>query len=198
MAPYRTYRELKGNETEGQDYRIRKKWGPSGIAVMAPHGGGIEPGTTEIAEAVAGQAHTFYSFSGLKAQGNARLHITSRSFDEPVGGGIAEHSDAVLTIHGCKGADRTVNIGGQDRRLKEKIKNALRHADFPVRKSTRFLGIHPQNICNRSRRGMGVQLEISAGLRREMFPDLSRIERKNRTETFERFVRALREALSDP
>ena len=102
MLPYHSYRELKENETEGQDYRIRKKWGPSGIAVMAPHGGGIEPGTTEIAEAVAGKAHTFYSFSGLKAKGNARLHITSRRFDEPVGVAIAEHSDVVLTIHGCK------------------------------------------------------------------------------------------------
>ena len=57
---------------------------------MAPHGGGIEPGTTEIAEAVAGHEHTFYSFSGVKARGNSVLHITSSRFDEPEGIAIAK------------------------------------------------------------------------------------------------------------
>ncbi len=48
------------NETKGKDYRIHLRHGKSGILVMAPHGGGIEPGTTEIADAVAGAERSFY------------------------------------------------------------------------------------------------------------------------------------------
>jgi phage replication-related protein YjqB (UPF0714/DUF867 family) len=71
MTPYASYCALQVNETLGVDYRIRVRRGCSGIAVMAIHGGGIEPGTTEIAEAVAGDRHTFYTFSGLKPEGNS-------------------------------------------------------------------------------------------------------------------------------
>ncbi len=48
------------------DYLILSRQGTSGIAVMAPHGGGIEPGTSEIANRVAGDEHAYYSFEGLK------------------------------------------------------------------------------------------------------------------------------------
>ncbi len=58
--------------------------GSSGILVMAPHGGGIEPGTGDIADGVAGQHHSFYCFKGIKKQGNRALHITSNRFDEPL------------------------------------------------------------------------------------------------------------------
>ena len=48
MAAYRNFQQLQENETLGLDYRIRWRDGSSGIVVMAPRGGGIEPGTTEI------------------------------------------------------------------------------------------------------------------------------------------------------
>ncbi|MBU0987226.1 MAG: poly-gamma-glutamate hydrolase family protein, partial [Proteobacteria bacterium] len=140
---YQSFTELEKNEIEGKDYQIRKRYGPSGIAVMAPHGGGIEPGTTEIADAVSGSEHTFYTFSGLKKQGNAALHITSRQFDEPQGNQIVADAKTVLTIHGFKGNEKLVYIGGRDKRLKACLRKALIEANFIVREIKRYPGENP-------------------------------------------------------
>jgi len=78
MEKYSNFEELKKKEKEGQDYQIQYRQGRTGIAVIAPHGGGIEPGTSEIADRVAGEDHAFYSFEGWKRQGkdchNTRLY----------------------------------------------------------------------------------------------------------------------------
>jgi len=55
----------------------------SGIAILSIHGGDIEPGTTRIANAIAGWDHSFYTFEGIKTARNLSLHITSTRFDEP-------------------------------------------------------------------------------------------------------------------
>ena len=196
MGNYQSYRELKENETSGKDYQIRIRFGKSGIAVMAPHGGGIEPGTTEIAEAVAGHEHTFYSFSGVKARGNSILHITSSRFDEPEGIAIARNSKAILTIHGCRGQKKIVHLGGRDRRFKAKIKKALLEADFSVGETDGLPGENPHNLCNRSSSQAGVQLEISCGLRADFFPDHPWRQPRSPGPRFRQFVDALRKALS--
>ena len=196
MGNYQTFRELEKNETQGIDYRIRMRYGPSGIAVMAPHGGAIEPGTTEIADAVAGHEHTFYTFSGTKEQGNAGLHITSRKFDEPEGNQVAKNAWTILTIHGCKAGQKLVYIGGRDRCLKKHIRQSLLDVGFIVRENKRYPGQNPDNLCNRSRLCMGVQLEVSLGLRREIMPDLLCFQRQIRTARFRQFTAALQHALS--
>ena len=198
MEKYSNFEELKNNEKEGRDYQIQYRQGQTGIAVIAPHGGGIEPGTSEIADRVAGEDHAFYSFEGWKRQGNFHLHITSRNFDEPVGMRIAKQAKRIVTIHGCIGKDKVIYIGGKDMFLKDRIRQALEAADFSVKENPRFVGTNPLNICNRSRFGMGVQLEISAPLRCSMFRDLTRPERKKTTEDFTHFVGALRKSLSCP
>jgi phage replication-related protein YjqB (UPF0714/DUF867 family) len=197
MGKYDNYRQLNENETKGKDYRIHLRQGKSGIVLMAPHGGGIEPGTTEIADAAAGDEHSFYCFDGLKKRGNWNLHITSRRFDEPIGIDIAKNSQTIVTMHGCKEKEKTVYIGGRDKWLKEKVAKAIRLAGFAIKESSRFPGINELNICNRSRTGRGVQLEISMGLRRAMFQDISRMKRKKTTKVFNRFVNVIRNALSD-
>jgi len=197
MGKYKNYGQLSENERRGKDYRIHLRRGESGIAVMAPHGGGIEPGTTEIADALAGKEHSFYSFDGVKKLGNWNLHITSRQFDEPVGIDIAKKSQTIVTVHGCKENEKIIYIGGRDTHLKEKIMKEIRLAGFEVKESSRFPGISEFNICNRSRTCKGVQLEISMGLRRTMFQDISRIKRKKTTEIFAEFIGAVRSALSD-
>lgn len=164
---------------------------------MAPHGGGIEPGTTEIADAVAGDVHSFYTFIGLKKRGNTKFHISSIQFDEPEGIELAKNSKTILTIHGCKENKKIVYLGGRDIPLKEKIRTALLDANFSVRESSQFPGKNPFNICNQSRSHIGVQLEISAGLRRKMFHNFSRIHPKNNNRRFENFVSALTGALSE-
>ena len=50
---YRDFEDLAQHETSGIDFRIRVRRATDAFAVVAPHGGGIEPGTSEIAEAIA-------------------------------------------------------------------------------------------------------------------------------------------------
>jgi phage replication-related protein YjqB (UPF0714/DUF867 family) len=197
MAAYTSFRELKRREVEGRDYRIRSRRGWTGILLMAPHGGGIEPGTSRIADAAAGDEHAFYAFEGLKARGNSRLHVTSALFDEPVGLRMAAKADTVLTVHGCKDRRSVVLVGGLNRRLGASVWKALERAGFLLERSSRIAGENPGNICNRCRSGEGVQVEISAGLRRRMF-DLRDGREGVPTPLFDRFVRALRGVLADP
>lgn len=198
MEKYGSFEALKAKEQEGTDYQIQYRQGETGIAVIAPHGGGIEPGTSEIADGVAGDDHAFYSFEGWKRQGNFEMHITSRNFDEPIGVDIVKNSNTIVSIHGCNGNEKVVYIGGIDTELIERIKTALSGAGFLVKNNARFPGTSPFNICNRSRLGKGVQLEISAPLRWSMFRDLTRPERKTPTKYFLNFVAALRRGLGEP
>jgi phage replication-related protein YjqB (UPF0714/DUF867 family) len=166
--------------------------------VAAPHGGGIEPGTTEIADAIADEDHAFYSFIGLKVKGNGRLHLTSRTFDETRWLQLAGSSETVLTLHGCKGSEPVAYVGGRDEDLKAKLKEALQRAGFATGSHPRLPGMHPRNICNHGRLGKGAQIELSHGLRRSMFRDLTRREKEQTTRRFREFVRAVRRALSSP
>lgn len=191
MPCYPSFAALREKETFGVDYAIRVRKGHSGIAVMAIHGGGIEPGTTEIADAIAGDLHTFYSFNGLKPSGNAALHISSRKFDEPIGSEIAEHARIVVAIHGCKDRKAMTYVGGRHAPLKLRVKHALAAAGFPVADAIRFPGVNPKNICNRNRLGMGLQLEISHGMRQQLFADLSRLQRNRVTPAFSAYTHAL-------
>ena len=69
---------------------------------MAPHGGGIEPGTIDIADSMAGCDHTFYAFKGLKKINNKVLHISSNRFDEALGVQISENALMVISVHGSR------------------------------------------------------------------------------------------------
>jgi phage replication-related protein YjqB (UPF0714/DUF867 family) len=194
---YLSYAELRIHEREGKDFRIRLRRGSSHILVIAPHGGGIEPGTSEIADAVAGREHTFYAFEGLKPEKNRMLHIASTYFDEPTALHAVENARKILAIHGCKGYEEVIYVGGRDRFLKETTKKALRGAGFIIREHPHFQGEHPLNICNRSPDGMGVQLEITTGLRHSMFESLhTRRGRMRTTEMFGLLVLAIKEAAS--
>jgi phage replication-related protein YjqB (UPF0714/DUF867 family) len=198
MDKYKNFRRLRREEQEGIDYRTHLSQGTSGIAVIAPHGGGIEPGTMELAKEIAESIHTFYCFEGIKKTRNADLHITSENFDESHGLSAVKRSKTVLAIHGCDGDEEAVYLGGLDNDLKETIKKFLIQAGFRVEKSPRpaLQGKSQRNICNRCGTGGGVQLEISKGLRKRMFANLTRQGRKHKTETFCRFVSASRKALS--
>ena len=122
---YTNYDELSQNERQNVDYAIFHRGANSQIAVMAPHGGGIEPGTIDIADAMAGCDHTFYSFKALKKSGNKILHITSNRFDEPLGIQVAQKALTVISVHGSRFRTETVHIGGRNQHLKQKIMHEL-------------------------------------------------------------------------
>ena len=167
VRAYKSFGEFAGQETEGKDYTIRTCLRNSRVLVMAPHGGKIEPGTTEIAEAIAGDDHSFYTLEGIKADGNGVLHVQSHLFDEPRAIEAATDTEIVVTVHGhADRENRFVMAGGLDTVLKSEIERELRTAGFQIRGATQGLkAIDPANICNRGRSGKGVQLEISRKLR---------------------------------
>jgi len=97
---YERFGDLSAREIEGQDYAIRICLRNGPILVMAPHGGKIEPGTAEIAETIAGNDHSFYTFEGIKADGNGVLHIQSHLFDEPRAIEAVKGAEIVISVHG--------------------------------------------------------------------------------------------------
>jgi phage replication-related protein YjqB (UPF0714/DUF867 family) len=134
---------------------------------MAPHGGKIEPMTSEIAEAIAKDDYSFYSFEGLKTDGNSVLHIESHLFDEPRALKAVERADVVVTVHGqLNHKEEFVMVGGLHVDLRSEIRRELEAAGFQTRPPTEGLqGIDPDNICNRGRWKGGVQLEVSRKVR---------------------------------
>jgi phage replication-related protein YjqB (UPF0714/DUF867 family) len=193
---YKDFRLLQAAEREGVDYRIHTRRGRSGIAVMALHGGDIEPGTSEVAAALATPLHSLYLFEGLKSRRNRQLHLASTRFDEPRALQLAQDSDLVVTIHGCSEKDALVLLGGLHTPVVCRIRDTLSSAGFRVDTRSGLQGLHPQNLCNIGRSGGGAQLELSSGLRRAMFLNLTRSGRKLTTAIFNRFVAVLTATLS--
>ncbi|MCJ7627943.1 MAG: poly-gamma-glutamate hydrolase family protein [Longimicrobiales bacterium] len=185
---YKSFQELKVQEREGEDWTREYISRGSRILVMALHGGWIEPFTSELARAVAGNDLSLYTFQGLKKRGNESLHLTSHRFDEPLGLGAASAAHWVLAIHGERSSDRHfVMVGGLWYSFRDRLVEALEEAGFPVESPREGLdGVNPTNICNRGRSGTGAQLEISGGLRRTLRKD---------PEEFRRFVALVRDTL---
>jgi phage replication-related protein YjqB (UPF0714/DUF867 family) len=197
VGKYKDFDTLNRFETAGKDFEIQSRDGTSGIAVVAPHGGGIEPGTAEIAQAVAGDEHGFYCFKGIKLSGNADLHLPSISFDEPHGVRIVQNADTVLAVHGCREKDTVVFIGGLNHDLTDRLKESLTRSGFRTGKTAHGLqGISPENICNRCQRKQGAQLEISASLRKSMFNHFKHFSGRPDIDLFYRFISAVRNAVS--
>lgn len=197
MTGYSSFDRLQANEQEGVDYCIQQRRGDSGLLVTAPHGGGIEPGTGDIADAVAGREHAFYCFRGTKPSGNRILHIASNHFDEPLAERMLRAAQWVLAVHGCRGEAPAILVGGRDSDRGGKMIQALRKANFAARCCERpgLRGLDPNNLCNRGRSGAGVQLEISLGLRRLLFADLQARPTRKPTALFHRLVSVLRFSL---
>jgi phage replication-related protein YjqB (UPF0714/DUF867 family) len=193
---YKNYADLAQTEREGKDYRRVVIPRGSTIAILAPHGGGIEAGTSEIAKALADETHSLYCFEGLKQRGNQRLHITSSRFDEPLCLELLRSADCAVAIHGCAGKTASIHVGGLDQKLSAEILAGLARAGFPAQADgSRHAGNHPDNICNRGLSGAGAQLEISEGMRKTLFAGLKQYERENPTAAFWKFVEVMRDIL---
>jgi len=194
---YKSFTELNAVEKKGLAFRLQVKDRKTDCAIIAPHGGGIEPGTTELASAIAGWSYSLYTFDGIRLSGNELLHISSTLFDEPRCLNLIRVANHILAIHGCVGFGRTVFVGGLDLEWGDRFVHTLQEAGFEaVRATAPFEGTQPENICNRGKSGRGVQLEISEGLRRFMFKGLDRNNRKETLPPFQKFVNAIRKVIS--
>jgi phage replication-related protein YjqB (UPF0714/DUF867 family) len=194
---YRSFAALARGEVEGRDYRIglRKRRGT--IVVIAIHGGGIESGTSEVADGIAADDVSFYTFEGIKSRRNRDLHITSHRFDEPQCRVLVNEASGVISIHGEDSKQQVVFLGGRDRERLNALRESLTFSGFRVEthKKLSLQGLDPRNICNRTKNGCGVQLELSFGLRRSFFKSLAKTGRLGKTERFDLFVAAVREAV---
>jgi phage replication-related protein YjqB (UPF0714/DUF867 family) len=164
---YGSFAELARHETAGQDYRIEVlERATASILIVAPHGGLIEAGTSQIARSIAGDDCHLFIFEGLKPCGeNRALHITSHRFDHPSCLELASRSALVLSVHGCLG-ESCIHVGGLDEELTGALAQELASAGFKIESpSARYPGRHPSNICNRGSSAKGAQLEITYDLR---------------------------------
>lgn len=195
---YANFAALNAKEREGVDFRVRVfSREVSSTVILAPHGGGIEQGTSEVAKQIAGEHLSCAMFEGRKRTGNSCLHITSTNFDEPRCLALVMASDNVLTIHGEGSKKPVVFLGGRDTALGERIRTALEDAGYlvEVHKDPDLQGMNWANICNRGRKGVGVQLELSLGLRTLFFKSLNTEGRMKPTDELVKFASAVQKCL---
>lgn len=188
---------------DGRDY-VRRLWRddePGRCAVLAPHGGGIEPGSSELALAIAGRhpageaplpdttLRDLWMFDAIRAKDNGELHVTSTHCDDPDALGLCADTPSAVAIHGCTAAqadlpDQAVLVGGRDAELRGALIDSLRANGFVAEDGAghpTLGGLHPDNICNRTATGAGAQLEITTGLRKAMFETFTLADRKHTT-----------------
>jgi phage replication-related protein YjqB (UPF0714/DUF867 family) len=169
LDKYTSFAELEAVETLNEDYSVCVCERPSArVLIVAPHGGSIEIGTSELATLIAGEEHSLFTFDGHKPRGRNRdLHITSHNFDHPECVSLAARHSVVLAVHGCKGESSQIFVGGLDEDLSVLLTERLNAAGFPATShGHKYPGRNRLNICNRGARGRGAQLELTLDLRR--------------------------------
>lgn len=219
--------------TEGVDYSRRyrrhgwfdddltQRYGVQRTVILAPHGGGIEAGTSELCLAIAGYhpadltptpadgpLHDYWMFEGLRTSGNGQLHVTSTHCDDHVARALAGGSLNAVGLHGCTPSQaglphgtEAVLVGGRNTTLKTHLLTRLIAAGIRAVDAAsvpELNGSEPTNIANRTLLGAGAQLELTTPLRQAMFGTNTRAERKHTTlPPFWAFTTATRAAIAD-
>jgi phage replication-related protein YjqB (UPF0714/DUF867 family) len=176
---YASFTELFREHVRDRDYRIESldRSATSDLLVMAPHGGGIEPGTTELARLVAeALGASFYSFLGLlpdPMENFRTLHITSTRYDEPEARALAGRHRAICSLHGCRELEQIVYVGGL---LNDAMRSLVENfrsmgLDAPDIGTHRFPAVDPANICHGGSSGAGIQIELGRGIRDRILAD---------------------------
>jgi phage replication-related protein YjqB (UPF0714/DUF867 family) len=174
VAEYPSMTALRKVEREGVAYDLVWTITDSPLIVVAPHGGSIEPRTSEIAAAIAGDEHTQCQFNGKLPAGQnyPRLHVTSEHWDvEECLILIAQRTHA-LSVHGTSRPGSIAYIGGRDTATGAALATALRAAGFTVVQPAPadIGGTSADNFVNKDADGAGVQLELTSALRTELVP----------------------------
>ncbi|WP_162992614.1 poly-gamma-glutamate hydrolase family protein [Bacillus velezensis] len=190
---YRNFEELKANESPF-NFSVFSKEQDTDVLILAPHGGGIEGGTSELAKEFS-KTYSTYLFEALKTRGAFDLHLTSTNFDEPQALEMLKEHEFTLSLHGYASNDRHVLVGGTDRDKAEAITSTLNNAGYSAElldEGTRLSGSNPNNISNKNKTGKSIQLELSTGLRKSMFNTFSlKGSSGTRNENFYNFIDTL-------
>jgi phage replication-related protein YjqB (UPF0714/DUF867 family) len=202
------------------DDSLDQRGAVSRTTIIAPHGGGIETGTSELCLAVAGYhpatlevdppggpTYDYWMFEGLRPADNDELHVTSTRCDDGVAVSLCAGSLNALALHGCRPetaglppGSQTVLVGGRNFRIKRFLLEAFADHHLDARDAggvTTIDGDDPANIVNRTLLGMGAHLELTSPLRSAMFEVDTRADRKyTTTEVFRSFAKACRAAIA--
>ncbi|MFE5853217.1 poly-gamma-glutamate hydrolase family protein [Streptomyces sp. NPDC056500] len=171
---YRNFRHLAADRTLGIDYDIKNRYGSGSYLLHAAiHGGVIEAPTSQIAEYCAGPQGAWYSFEGLNPLTAHALALIPTSFDEPYCVANVAGSLRTVTWYGVEDqipGEQVAYISGEDAVLVSLIVHELRGAGLQTdRAPVGGAGDDPQNICNRNRLKVGVQIGLSLGLRKTLY-----------------------------
>jgi phage replication-related protein YjqB (UPF0714/DUF867 family) len=206
LAEPRNYQEvLDRGYVPGRDFRIA--FGDGDIEwclVVAPHGGGIEPGTSELLRAISElSGWAWYEFAGFLRKGNKEeLHITSTVFDEPTLLELLPRTNFVLSLHGSQETrDQVVYVGGGWEAGREAMTAMINsaaetHGIQALAAPAHLLGAEPTNLTNCGKLAHGIQLEFSRGARNLLFPpDCSREARGRRSPRLSTLARSINAGL---
>jgi phage replication-related protein YjqB (UPF0714/DUF867 family) len=202
------------------DDGLPQKCAVAKTTIIAPHGGGIEFGTSELCLAIAGYdpatlavvpgtgvTYDYWMFEGLRTSNNSELHVTSTHCDDGVAVSMCAGALNALALHGCgtskaglPDGTEAVLVGGRNATLKQRLLDELAAAGvraIDAVDNESLNGDEPTNIVNRTLLGMGGHLGITGPLRAAMFAVNTRPQRKNTpTEVFSAFTAACRNALA--
>lgn len=190
-------------DKEGQVWSREWRFTNNDSIVFAPHGGGIEVGTTEIARLIAERGgHDYFSFNGLKSSNNRELHVTSTHYDDPVISKEIKKKDIAVSIHGAAGTKPIAYVGGLDRKLVNQTITELRNRGFNAQYApSNLAGTDPENIVNKTTTGQGLQLELTTAFRKSMFKNndwskSNRVNEANWTNNMYKFADAINAAVA--
>lgn len=201
---YANFAALAAANIPGVDYEIvsRPVVGENQLIHLAIHGGAIESPTTQLARYCAGPSGAYYSLMGVKSSGNSALHITSTNFDEPTALSLVAQASFAVSWHGASGSTPITHIGGGDTYSIAAVRAELQAAGFRVdNATTEIAGVDPANICNKTIRRAGVQLELTLAQRQAFFlggdtSSASVVNPANRTSAFYAYCNAVIAAMA--
>ena len=173
MDRFRSMRELlSALRPEGHYSLIAVENRRSAMKLFAPHGGCIEPCTGAVVSALAGEEFDYFIFRGeMRRECHATLHVASTRYDEPSCERMVASAVGAISVHGCRQEEPFIEVGGAHRGFAGTLADLLTAEGYAVVPAGPARGgADPGNFVNRCAIG-GVQLELSAGFRRTLFPD---------------------------
>ncbi|MCS1350215.1 poly-gamma-glutamate hydrolase family protein [Mechercharimyces sp. CAU 1602] len=194
---YKDYLELTSQTEEGVDYS--RSITERDVAVLAIHGGGIKPGTSEVAEGIAGENYSLYKFEGIRSSNNSELQIDTTHFNDPDALRLVSSAQKVISVLGSNGDEKIAYIGGRDTNLRDLIILHLTSAGFDARiASNSMANTSEDNIVNKGVKGAGVQIELTEGLRKSLFDDYTGSDDRSRTKNkhYVQFIQAVRSSIA--
>jgi phage replication-related protein YjqB (UPF0714/DUF867 family) len=189
-------------------FKIDFKTKSKSFLIFTPHGGGIEPGTTELCEWFHENSFSYYSFTGT-GKNCKDLHITSTRFDEGQLLKIIKKHRYAISFHGMTDYMKTkykadIFLGGLNKILLNCTEIKLRANGYSVVTSKQYpksilAASSINNITNKCNSGVGLQIELSEFIRRKFFKGNLRIKkgRLHRTPKFDKFCSIIKEVVDN-